>query len=389
MIRIRRSPWLLLTCTAIAGCTQTPAANFGGPPSAPEVDVCMPCVKEVRDYEDFPGRIESIQAVDVRARVTGYLEKVHFREGEEVKKGDLLFEIDARPYQAELAKAEGSVVQSEGRLKRLEADFSRASRLLAQRGMSQEEYDKVAGDRAEAVGSLKVAKAQKEMADLNMEYTKVRAPLSGKISRRYIDPGNLVKADDTVLTSIYSQDPLYAYFDLDERSTLYAQKLIREGKIKWSLDQSLPVYFAVADEPGYPRTGMIDFADNRIDAESGTWRIRARFPNTDRSLLPGLYIRMRLPIGNPYRAILVSEQALGTDQGQRYAFVVDSQNKVAYRRVKVGRLHHGLRAISEGLGEGDKVIVSGLQRVRPEVEVKVNMLSAMPVVSDGGAAEKK
>jgi RND family efflux transporter MFP subunit len=356
----------------------------------PEVDVCLPRVEVVTDYEDFPGRIEAINAIDVKARVTGYLEKVHFKEGEEVKKGELLFEIDDRPYHAELAKTEGSVVQCDGRLKRYEADFARAGRLLAQRGMSQEEYDKVNGDRVEAVGSLKVAKAQLEMAQLNMEFTKVRAPLSGKISRRLLDPGNLVKADDTVLTTIVSQDPVYAYFDLDERSTLLAQKLIREGKIKWSLDKTLPVFLGLADESGPPsRQGLIDFADNRIDPDTGTWRIRARFDNPDRSLLPGLYVRMRLPIGDKYRAILVSEQGLGTDQGQRYVFVVDDSNKVVYRRVKVGRLHHGLRAIMDGLSETDKVIVSGLQRVRPDAVVAVNMVKEMPVISDGGSAEKK
>jgi RND family efflux transporter MFP subunit len=389
--RIIPIAWLSLavSCLALAGCAQAPATPVGGAPPPPEVDVCMPKVEQVGDYEDFPGRIEAVNAVEIRARVTGYLDKVHFREGEEVKKGDLLFEIDSRSYAAELARTEGTITQTERKLKRLEHDYQRATNLVPQRGISPEEFDKVSGDRAEAVGSLKVAKAQRDMAALNMDFTKVRAPLSGKISRRAIDPGNLVKADDTVLTNIVSLDPVYAYFDLDERSMLRAQRLIREGKIKWSLDANLPVYLGLPDEGAFGRQGSIDFADNRVDSDTGTWRVRARFGNADRSLLPGLFVRMRLPIGEAYRAILVSEQALGTDQGQKFVYVIDDAGKVAYRRVKVGRLHNELRVITEGLSETDKVVVSGLQRIRPGALVVAKMVATMPVVSDGIQDAKK
>jgi RND family efflux transporter MFP subunit len=378
-------PALLLVVLIPLACARPPGGPpMGGPQPKPEVDVCVPKADEVQDYEDFPGRIEAINAVAVRARVTGYLlDNVPFREGEEVKKGDLLFEVDARHYQAEFDKADGSVMQMEGRLKRLDADYARASSLLPSRGISPEEFDRVIGDRAEAIGSVKVAKAQREIASVNLNYCKVKAPISGKISRRMLDPGNLVKADETLLTTIVSADPVYAYFDLDERSTLYAQRLVREGKIKWSLDEELPVYLGLADEQGYPRKGRIDFADNRIDAETGTWRVRARFHNTDRALLPGLFVRMRMPIGTPYRAIMISEQALGTDQGQKFVYVVDDGGKVAYRRVKVGKLHQGLRVVTEGLSEGDRVVISGLQRVRPGAEVTPKELKGMPVVADG------
>jgi RND family efflux transporter MFP subunit len=377
-----RHALVVMLCGVLAGCSQAPANPFGGPPPKPEVDVALPKVESVGDFEDFPGRVEAISAVEVRARVTGYLEKAHFREGEEVKKGDLLFEIDSRPYDAALARAEGSITQMEGRLKRLENDYQRANNLLPQRGISHEEFDKVAGDRAEALGSVKVAKADRDSAALNVSFTKVRAPIDGKVSRRMIDPGNLVKADDTVLTTIVSLDPVYAYFDLDERSTLKAQRLVREGKIKWSLDSTLPVFMGLADERDFPHKGNIDFADNRVDSDTGTWRIRARFNNPDRSLLPGLFVRMHFPIGEPYQALLVAEQALGTDQGQKFIYVADDDGKVSYRRIKVGRLHQGRRVVTEGLTATDKVVVTGLQRIRPGVEVTPTLLKEMPAMTE-------
>jgi RND family efflux transporter MFP subunit len=405
MKRLLPRVWLLVllpVCPALAGCGQSQAHNGPPPQQAPEVWVSLPVVKEVTDYEDFPGRIEAKYAVEVRARVTGYLEKVNFREGTEVKKGDLLFEIDDRPYVAELARAEGSITQSEGRLKRLEADHRRAMDLTGKSAIAREEFDKVVGDRTEALGTLEVAKAARDLAKLNVEFTKVRAPQSGRISRRYIDPGNMVKADETALTTIVSLDPVYAYFDLDERSTLKGQRLLREGKIRWDQDHPLPLFLGLADEEGqYPRRGEIDFADNRVDPDTGTWRLRATCQNPDGALYPGLYVRVRLPIGQPYKALLVSEQALGTDQGQKFVYVVDKANKVDYRRVKLGRIHGGLRAIEppayklqdgkrvivHGLEPGERVVVNGLQRVRPGVVVRPQLVE-MRGLADPAAEPK-
>jgi RND family efflux transporter MFP subunit len=350
----------------------------------PEVKVSLPLSREVTDYEDFPGRTEAVNSVEIRARVTGYLTKVHFKEGADVKEGDVLFEIDARSYEAELARAEGNVAQSEGHLKRLNSDFQRASNLLAKSAMGREDYDRIVGDRTEATGAVAVAKAARDLAALNLSYTKVLAPLSGRISRRWIDPGNLVKADDTPLTSIVSLDPIYAYFDVDERTTLRLQRLVREGKGQWALGEGLPVLLGLADEEGFPRRGTINFSENRVDPDTGTWRLRALFANPDRALNPGLFVRMRLPIGVPYKATLVSEQALSTDQGQKFVYVVDDANQVAYRRVKTGRLHDGLRVITEGLNPGEKVVVSGLQRVRQGIKVDPKVVD-MPVVSDPDA----
>jgi RND family efflux transporter MFP subunit len=338
-------------------------------PGAPVVKVSKPVMKEVTDYEDFPGRMEAVNSVSVRARVTGYLDKFNFKEGATVNKDDILFEIDPRTYAAELARAEGNVAQADGHLRRIDHDYDRAAMLLPRGAVGREEFDRVSGDRVEARGALDVARANLEMARLNMGWTKVRAPLSGRISSRYADPGNLVKADDTILTTIVSLDPIYAIFDLDERTTLRLQRLVRDGKFPWSLDGGLTVLLGLADEDGYSLRGTINFADNRVDADTGTWRLRALVKNADLALSPGLFVRVRLLIGNPYRALLIPEQALGTDQGQKYVYVVDQANKASYRRVKVGRLHEGHRVITEGLTKDDRVIVSGLQRVRPGIEI--------------------
>jgi RND family efflux transporter MFP subunit len=342
----------------------------------PEVQVSLPITdREVTDYEDFPGRIMAVDDITVRARVTGYLIKAKFKEGTEVTKDDVLFEVDPRPYKAELARAEGNVLQAQGHLKRLEADYQRASGLVARGAMGREDFDKVAGDRTEAAGALEVAKANLDLARLNLEYTQVRAPLSGRVGRRFIDPGNLVKADDTALTTIVSLDPIYAYFNLDERSTLKAQQLIREKKIEWNPDKGLPVWLGMANEEGFPRRdGKIKFVDNRVDPDTGTWQLRALFTNPDRALTPGLFVRIRLPVGNPYKPLLVAEEALGTDQGQKFLYVVDTAKKVDYRRVKVGRLHDGLRVITDGLTVREMVVVSGLQRVRPGIEVNPELV---------------
>ena len=280
-----------------------------------------------------------------------------------------MFEIDPRPYKAELARTEGNIVQSEGRLRRLEAEHQRAASLLPKGNISREDFDRIAGDRTEALGALAVAKANRDMAQLNVGFTQVRAPLSGRISRRYIDPGNLVKADETPLTTIVSLDPIYAYFDADERTTLRLQRLVRAKKIKWSLNAGVPVMLGLADEEGFSRPGTITFADNRLDPDTGTWRLRGQFANPDFALSPGLFVRLRAPIGEPYRATLVSEQALGTDQGQKFVYVVNDKNRVEYRRVKVGALHGSLRVIAENLKPKEQVVVSGLQRVRPDMEV--------------------
>jgi RND family efflux transporter MFP subunit len=371
-------PLVMLGCAALCGCGAPQAAP--GPPPPPEVLVSLPVSREVTDYEDFPGRTEAVVSVDIRARVNGYLEKVNFREGAEVKQGAVLFEIDQRPYKAALDQAVGNLASMEARLKRLDADLGRAQRLVGTTAMSREDYDKIVGDRGETAASLQALRAAVERARLDMDFTKVLAPSTGRISRRYIDPGNLVKADDTILTTLVSLDPIYAYFDLDERTTLRLQRLFREHQIDWTRDTGLPVSMGLADEEGFSQQGRINFADNRVDPDTGTWRLRGLFPNPQRLLSPGLFVRIRLPVGQPYSAILISEQALGTDQGQKFVYVINDEGEPAYRRVKVGRLHEGLRVITDGLQKNEKIVVSGLQRVHPGGKVSPKVVD-MPVVS--------
>jgi RND family efflux transporter MFP subunit len=366
--------------------------------------VSLPITRQVTDYEDFPGRTDAVYFIQVRAHITGYVDKVNFKEGDDVREGDVLFEIDPRPYEAELKRAEANLVQAEAHRDRLNSDYKRAVGLRPGGAMGQEEFDKVRGDRAEAIAAVGVAEASREMARVNLDYTKVRAKISGRVSSRFVDPGNLVKADDTILTTLVSFDPMYAYFDVDEHNTLRLQRLIREGKLNWTKTSKVPVLLGLANEEGFPHRGTIDFADNSMDPDTGTWRLRGRFANADRMLLRGLYVRIRLPIGDPYQALLIAEQALGTDQGQKFVYVVKDKldpktksavvnpeakkpvEEVEYRRVKVGRMHDCLRVITEGLVPGEKVIVHGLQRVRPGTEVKAEIVD-MPVMADGKSQE--
>lgn len=388
---------LLLSAT-ILGCGRHPPPS---PPanSAPEVIVSRPVVKEITDYEDFTGRTEAMKSVEVRARVTGYLDKVLFKEGTEVKQGTPLFAIDPRPYQAMLHSAEGTLAQNKATLDLARTEFARAKQLLTKDAIAKSDYDqaKSAVDVAEA--KVESGEAAVETAKLNLEFCLISAPIDGRISRQLIDPGNMVQADQTTLTTIVSLDPVYAYFDVDERTMLRIRRLIRAGVIKSSQEAAMPVFLGLADkeeEGQFPHEGTINFVDNRVDAMSGTLRIRGIFPNPNRILSPGLFARIRLPIGKKHPALLISEQALGTDQGQKFVYVVDDHNVVAYRRVKVGLLQDGLRVVEEGLAPDERIVVSGLQRIRPGVTITPKMVettdkppASAPIADPAGSANGK
>jgi len=380
---------LSVACALTAGCVRGPT----GPPPAktPEVLVSLPISKEVTDYEDFTGRTEAVAAVEVRARATGYLEKVNFQDGATVTKGDVLFEIDRRPYEAEVNKAASSLVQAEEKAKRLDRDLRRATALLGQKALAQEEFDKITGDANEAKASIGVARANLDLAKLNLSFTKVTAPISGKVSYRYKDPGNLIKADDTLLTTIVTLDPMYAYFDMDERTVLRLRRLKSEGNLLSMQDIEVPFLLGLADEEGFSHQGKINFVDNKIDSGTGTLRVRGIFDNAKLTFTPGLFVRVRLLIGVPRQAVLVAERALGTDQGQKYLYVINDKDEVVYRPVKIGALDDGFRVIESGLAPGEKVLVNGLQRVRPgaKVQPKLVEMTASAVAAVNAALEGK
>jgi len=379
---------LIAACVVWSGCGKPPAP-VAGLPKLPEVVVALPVVRQVTDYEDFTGRTEAKAAVEVRARVTGYLERVLFKEGTEVKQGDPLFEIDPRSYQAELQRAEATLAQSQARLQRCERDLKRANALLPQNAISQDDFDLISGDREEAAAAVKLAEASRDLAQLNLSFTRVTAPITGRISRQLIDPGNLVKADETALTTIVSMDPIYAYFDQDERTLLRVRRLVRAGVLKTIQEASVPVLLGLVDEEGFPHEGRIDFADNRVDAMTGTLRLRGVFANPQRMLSPGLFVRIRLPIGVAHPAVLVPEQALGTDQGQNFVYVVNGKDEVVQRTVNVGPLEGGLRVIEHGLAKDERVIVNGLQRVRSGVKVQPRLRDQPAQASDAAPEHNK
>jgi RND family efflux transporter MFP subunit len=355
----------------LTGCAQTPPEMAAPPP--PVVTVSYPLEQDVIDYNNFTGRTAAVEAVKVRARVWGYLQKINFREGAEVKKDDVLFEIDPRTYQADLDRAEANVAQSKARRDRLQADYERGRRLLVQRAVGQEDYEKMQGDRIEADAAVKVTEAARASSLLNLDFTKVRAPISGHISRTMVTVGNLVESGETggtVLTTIVSVDPMWAFFDVDDQTFLQVNELVREGKIKPELNTLPPVQLGLANEKGYPHEGKIDFVDNQVDPGTGTLKMRGVFPNKDRTLTPGLFARIRVPLGGSHKALLVTDRAIDTDQGQKVVYVVTPDKVVDKRPVRLGRLHDGLREIESGVKPGEQVIVDGIQRVRGGMTVE-------------------
>lgn len=358
---------LTITSVVSFGCKRKPPALVAPPP--PAVTVSQPVARAVIDYDEYTGRTAAVEEVAVRARVSGFLIKVNFREGTEVQKGDLLFHIDPRPLEADLAAAKGQVAQWEARLARAEADVARNERLVPKGAASQRDLDTAIADRGEARAAIQSGRATVDKAALNLEFTKVTAPISGRVGRALVTEGNLVDTT-TLLTTIVSMDPMYVYFDADERSMLYYQRLIREHKRVSAREGRTPVYIGLANEEKFPHQGVIDFVDNRVDPTTGTIRVRGVFSNAERVLTPGLFVRVRIPGSGGYDALLVADRALGTDQGQKYLLVVNAQSIVEYRAVDTGPLQDGgLRVIRSGLKPDEWVIVNGIQRARPGATV--------------------
>jgi RND family efflux transporter MFP subunit len=368
----RNSGIVLGLCLALAGCTRGPSE---APATGPiPVMVSYPVEREVTDYADYTAQTAAVDSVQVRAHVWGYLEKVNFKEGALVNKGDILFELDQRPYQAVLNQAKAKVTQDEAQLTFDEAEYQRYLRLAATGAAARSDLDKAAAARGVDNANIAADKAVVASRQLDLEYTKVTAPVSGRASRYVVTVGNLILSGDqgggTLLTTIVSVDPMYAYFDVDERTVLRVRQMIREGKAKSARDVDLPVGLRLANEDGYPHKGTINFVDNQVNPKTGTLRLRGVFPNKDEALAPGYFAKVRVPIGFAHQALLVSDRAFDTDQGQKVIYVVDADNKVVSRHVSLGALHDGLREITDGVKPGERIIVNGLQQVRPGVTVE-------------------
>lgn len=351
------------------------------PPPAPlvEVDVAPVASKTITDWQSYSGRLEAVDKVEIRPLASGTITAVHFKDGALVHKGDVLFTIDPRPYQAELERAQAQLAAAEARNAFTESDQARAQRLIADNAIARRDLDEKNNAAHEAAANLKAAQAAVTAARLNLGYTQVVAPVSGRVSRAELTVGNVVSSGSgtPVLTTVVSVSPIYASFNVDEQT--YLQYLGKDhGK-------PVPVALGLANEDGYSRQGQIASVDNRLDTATGTIRVRARFDNADGTLLPGLYARVKVGGGTPHPAVLIDDSAVGTDQDKKFALVVDGQNKVQYRPITLGTLYQGQRVVVAGLQPGERIVVNGLQRVRPGMPVKPHAVP-MPGESSTTAA---
>ncbi len=380
----------MLSLITMAGC-QAKATRVP-PAETPVIPVSRPVQREVTNYVDFTGRTEAVHSVDIRPRVTGYLVKMPFQEGEEVKAGDLLFVVDPRPYKAQLDQAQGQVdlYQASLKLARTTLARDRAINSLSPGSISQQQFDQEQAVVDEAEARVKAYAKSMELSKLSHEFTRVVSPIDGQISRYYLTLGNLVNQDQTLLTTVVSVDPMYVYFEMDEPTLLRTRKAVNDGTIKMPVKGvKMPVSMGLQGEEGFPHKGTINFVNNQVNPTTGSILVRGVFPNPlphggHRLLSPGMFVRVRLPIGEPHPALLVIDRAVASDQGLKYVYVLDNENKAQYRRVTTGPLQDdGLRVIEQGLKPDDWVIVGGLQQVRPRMVVKAE---GAPMPSYGQAA---
>lgn len=339
----------------------------------PEVTVAHPLAQSITDWDEYTGRLAAVDSVEVRARVSGYLKSVHFEDGAIVEEGDLLFVIDPRPYQAALDEAQAQVTRARVQLELATNDLERAERLFRSRAVSEEELDSRTQQKREAEASLQAAQAAVAATRLDLEFTSVSAPIAGRIGRKLVTEGNLVSggsANSTLLTTIVSLDPIHVYFTADEKAYLAYQRLAGLGSRPSSRDVANPVRMQVAGEQGFPREGKMDFVDNRVDESTGTMQGRAIFPNPDGLLTPGLFAQVQLLGEGPYDALMVPDAAIGADQATRYVYVLGQGNQLERRDIVPGRAIGRLRIVKSGLEADDRVVISGLQRIRPGLEVR-------------------
>ncbi|MCK6744594.1 efflux RND transporter periplasmic adaptor subunit [Enterobacter cloacae] len=353
----------VLLSALLVGCDEGVAQNAA--PQAPTVSAADVVVKSISQWDSFNGRIEAVESVQLRPRVSGYIDKVNYTDGQEVKKGQVLFTIDDRTYRATLEQAQAALARAKTQASLAQSEANRTDKLVNTNLVSREEWEQRRAAAVQAQADIRAAQAAVDAAQLNLDFTKVTAPIDGRASRALITSGNLVTAGDSasVLTTLVSQKTVYVYFDVDESTYLHYQKLALSGKGAASNHQALPVEIGLVGEDGYPHQGKVDFLDNQLTPSTGTIRMRALLDNTQRQFTPGLFARVRLPGSAEFQATLIDDKAVLTDQDRKYVYVVDKESKAQRRDITPGRLADGLRIVQQGLKPGDKVIVDGLQKV--------------------------
>lgn len=374
----------LLAALAACGDEAGGVAQQQAAPPPPSVSVAKPVVREVVEDDEFVGRFEAVNEVDLRSRVGGYLQKVHFTDGAIVKEGDLLFTIDQRPFRTAVAEAEANLKIADSQVEFTTKQLERARELSKRGNISVSALDERENEFLAAQAQVQGARAALEKARLDLEYTEIKAPVGGRIDRNFISVGNLVTADDTLLTRIVSLDPIYFYFDIDERSFLaYARDARARGVALQEGAGSLPIRVRTADSRDGSFEGRLDFAENRVDPGTGTVRVRAVLPNPDLVLQPGLFGTINIPGSLPYRGVLVPDEAIAADQDRRIVYVVDDAGKVSAKQVRPGPRLHGYRVIREGLEGDETIVINGLMRVRPGVTVTPNLTELPPTADQG------
>lgn len=377
----------VLASVAASACSRTAAQAPAPPP--PQVTAAEVISRDLTEWDEFTGRLEAVNTVAVRPRVSGYVAAVRFDEGAIVSRGDLLFVIDARPFQAEVDRLRAEMLRARATIQRATSELQRAERLTAENAIAHEELDRRSAFAQESAAQAAAIEASLRAAELNLEFTRVTAPISGRVGRAIVTEGNLVSTgpgEATLLTTVVSLDPIYASFDADEQTFLRYGELARAGKRASARQAGLPIQMALAGDDAFPREGKMDFLDNQMDPTTGTIGARAVFRNGDLSLTPGLFVRVRLPGTARYRGLLIQDRAVGTDLDKRFVFVVTAAKEIEHRVVTLGPLVDGLRLVRSGLNPGEVVVVNGLQRVRPGVKVNVTAVPMEDTAADAKAA---
>jgi membrane fusion protein, multidrug efflux system len=375
----------ILIASTVSGCAQ-PAAQQGEPPP-PKVTVAEVVSREITEWDEVTGRLEAVNTVDIRPRVSGFVAAVAFEEGAVVQRGQLLFQIDPRPFQAQVDRLSAELARARATVQRTASELTRAERLSSENAMSTEERERRGGAAAEATALVASMEAALRASQLDLEFTRVTSPISGRVGRAIVTEGNLVSSgpgEATLLTTVVSLDPIYASFDADEQTFLRYGELARADRRAAARMAGVPVRMALGSEREFAHQGRINFLDNRVDTSTGTIRGRALFRNTDRRLTPGQFVRLRLVGSGAFPGLLIQDRAVGTDLDKRFVYVVGSDDTIEHRVVTLGPIVDGLRVVRSGLAAGDEVVVNGLQRVRPGLKVEPERIAmAVPPAGPG------